>query len=264
MVIDSIGYFVVAPGAAGVAAAAVANDSLVVKNCNLDKRVELISWWAKNQVSGFHQLTWPSGNDQTRGIRSRVVLAEVYPRFAREWAPVIRPQEAVAVTVGGSAVAGDVECGVLQYFFEDMPGVNSNLIMPDELYTRGIKAVSVEDTTGAPTSSQWSGSRALNANFDLLQANTDYAVLGVNIGALCGALALRGPDIGNLRMAVPGLPTNALLTESYFLDLCETSGWPCIPVINSANKGSTFTDVLQDENVVVVPFSWNLVQLAPR
>lgn len=260
--LDTIAYSATAPGAAGATAAAVAGDSLTIRNAVLGTRLGLLAMMAKNQATGFHQLTWPSGNDQTRGIRNVVVAGENYARNPLGWLIPVQPQEAISATIAGSAVAGDVEIGALSVYYDDLPGIASRLISPDELMNRGVRAVTVQDTCTATAAGAWSGARALNAASDLLQANTDYAVLGVSLGALCGVISIRGSDTGNLRCGVPGLATNASQSREWFLDRAYDSGLAMIPVINSANKAGIFTEIVQDENLTVVPFSWNLIELA--
>lgn len=260
--VDTVGYNAVQPNT-GLAATAIVGDSLTTKFAGPGAGPMIAAWWCKNQVAGFHQLTWPSGHDVTRGIRSRVPLGSVLPRYPRSWSPSLEPQELVSAFIAGSNVAGDQEIGVLQFYYPDLPGVSPRLIDEATLNSRGIRALTIEDTTGALTSVLWTGARALNAASDLLRANTDYAVVGYNLGVICAAIAIRGPDTGNLRIGVPGDTANGLVSERYFVDMTREMGVPYIPVFNSANKASTFTDCLQDENVTVVPFSWSLVELAP-
>jgi hypothetical protein len=166
------------------------------------------------------------------------------------------------VSQSGSAVAGDVElvCGMFHY--EELPGVSGRLIDVAELQNRGVVAVTVEDTTTATVASTYSGPRALNAASDLLKANTDYAVLGATLGAVCAALTIRGVDSGNLRCPIPGYSQDANVTGSWFAQLSLDLGIPMIPVFNSANKAGIFIENLQDENLAAIPFSLNLVQLA--
>jgi len=83
------------------------------------------------------------------------------------------------------------------------------------------------------------------------------------LGAVCGALTVRGVDTGNLRVGIPGLSGDANWTVNWFALLADWFGVPCIPVFNSANKAGIFSENMQDENLTAVPFSLNLVQLAP-
>src|SRR5437867_3516144 len=91
-------------------------------------------------------------------------------------------------------------------------------------------------------------SRAQNAVVDLLRANTDFAVFGMTTNTECAAICLRGPDTANLRVSVPGEPDFTEDGAWWFRLLSMHYGLPCIPVINSANKGGTLIDCVNDEN----------------
>jgi hypothetical protein len=98
----------------------------------------------------------------------------------------------------------------------------------------------------------YTGARAINADQDLLKANTDYAVLGMTTDLRVSAICLRGPDTGNLRVSVPGGADvlRARWPLRLVLPRCSRrrTALPLIPVINSANKGATQIDVVGDEN----------------
>jgi hypothetical protein len=95
----------------------------------------------------------------------------------------------------------------------------------------------------------YNGARAINADTDLLKANTDYAVLGMTTDTECAAICLRGPDTGNLRVSVPGEPSLVHHVE-LLVQAAEPGRYnlPLIPIINSANKGGTLIDCVNDEN----------------
>jgi hypothetical protein len=59
---------------------------------------------------------------------------------------------------------------------------------------------------------------------------------------------LRGPDTGNLRVSVPGEPDLIEDCSWWFRLISFHYGLPLIPVINSANKGATLIDAVNDEN----------------
>ena len=71
--LDLASFTVTAPGAAGVAMAPVVGDSAVVRNSVLGAQARIVALWTKAQAVGFTQVTFPSGNDQTRNIRYRNV-----------------------------------------------------------------------------------------------------------------------------------------------------------------------------------------------
>jgi hypothetical protein len=147
--------------------------------------------------------------------------------------------------------------------YEDQPGIAGRFIGPSDLASRGVAVLTVEDSITPTSSVTYSGARAINAGSDLLRANTDYAILGASLGVVCAVLGIKGPDTGNARVGIPGSTTNVPQTASWFELLSLQWGVGLIPVFNSANKGNILIDVLQDQAAAVVPFSLNLVQLAP-
>jgi hypothetical protein len=74
-------------------------------------------------------------------------------------------------------------------------------------------------------------------------------VLGMTTDTECAAVCLRGPDTGNLRVSrCPGEPDLTEDTMYWFRKMSMEYGLPLIPVINSANKGATLIDCVNDEN----------------
>jgi len=263
MNLDLISFAVTAPGAGPTACVAVAGDPAQVRNSAASSNVRLIAAWTKAQAVGFSQILFPSGHDMVRNLRFRNVANDPANKLSLGISQFMRPQDPLTVSQSGSAVAGDVETVHMMFHYEDLPGVAGRLIMPSEVESRGEELVTVEDTTTATAGGVYSGARALNAGSDLLKANTDYAIVGANIGIVCGALTIRGTDSGNLRCAIPGLAGAAFQTANWFRFLSDWTGLPCVPVFNSANKAAIFVENITDENVTAVPFSLNLVQLAP-
>jgi len=214
-------------------------------------------------VSGFGQLTFPSGHDVTRGLRFRHTAGIVDDRLGYNQRAQVQPQEAISVTLAGSAVGGQTEFACLHMLYEEQPGIAARFISPSDLQVRGVSLLTVEDSLTPVSSTTYSGARAINAASDLLRANTDYAILGANLGVVCAVLGIKGPDTGNSRVGIPGSTSNVPDTGDWFRILSDQYGLGLIPVFNSANRGNTLIDVLQDQAAAVVPFSLNLVQLAP-
>lgn len=260
--LDLVSSSATAPGGAGAAAVAVAGDSLNVKNCPIGMVPLLLSMWAKTQAVGFVQVTHPSGHDVTRDIRARLIAANPLPVLPIGWSEELEPQETMAVTIAGSAVAGQVELVHQVIYYPELPGVSGRFIDPATLDARIVDLVTVEDTTTAAAAATYGGSRAINAASDLLLANTDYALLGAHVGVVCGALAVQAPDFGNLRMAIPGIPGRPEYTSRWFEFLSAEFGLPLIPVFNSANKGNILITNVQDQALTAVPFSLMLARLS--
>lgn len=265
LTLDSIGITATAPGATGAAFAAVTNDSLTVKHCK-GGRADIAAIWCDFQGGGFIQVNWPTAHDVTRGWRARVVASEVTARNVLGLRFPVNEQETMTVLGAGSATAGDVENGVIQLIYpEGIPGVAQNMISWSQLKRRAAKErtqTTVDFTIDVTAGGAWNGSELINADSDLLIANREYAVLGIEFGVECCAIGIRGADTGNLRLAVPGSIEFADLSHEWFALLSRAWGDEAtIPVINSANKSATFLDALQDENIADVTGSLILVLL---
>jgi hypothetical protein len=235
-------------GATLAATTIATGDSFTVKNAPLTSDVFLVQFWTDNQVAGQVRIRSPKFHDNVDAIRARTqigVLKGLMPMGAMQR---LYPQDTEIVELAGSAVAGDIESVVQQIYYADLPGQSARLFSWDQIQPkiRHILGVRLAITLG--TTAGYNGARALNADVDLLQANQDYAVLGMTTDAEAAAICLRGPDTGNLRVSVPGEPDLVEDTAWWFKLLSEWTGLKLIPVINSANKGATLIDAVNDEN----------------
>jgi len=263
MVIETIGFQATAAAVAGSAAAAFSGDSLAVKNAIDGSAIRLLSIFSKNQSLGFQQITAPSFNDTTRGIRWVAPAAQVVQPFMFPSVQPLVPQELISATIGGTAVAGDIEQGLLTIFYENSPGLQGKYVTPEEVISQGVRAVTVQASLTAGAAGGWSGAALITAGSDLLRANTNYAVIGAQAGIQVSALGMRAPDWSNLRVAVPGDIVGGSDSQEWFARLSKATGLPCIPVFNSANKNNIFLDVADDENGGATTVQWNLVELPP-
>jgi hypothetical protein len=158
------------------------------------------------------------------------------------------PQDTMIVELAGSAVAGDVESVVQMVYYADLPGQAGRFITHDQLNQRMKNVIGNRVAITLGTTLGYNGGRAINADVDQLHANVDYAVLGITSDINTAALCLRGPDTGNLRVAVPGAISLWQLMDRWFVKLSDEYKLPLIPVINSANKGATLIDAVNNEN----------------
>lgn len=184
----------------------------------------------------------PLLHDNTQGIR--VYPGETLTRFSvpKEAGQMLRPQDNLTVEALSNA-ASEVVAGALHVWYQDLPGAAARLHMFGDIagLIKNIKPVLVA-APEASTTGQWQDT-VITTSEDLLKANTDYAVLGFTTDTLETAIAIKGPDTGNLRAGAPGdVRTDQL--QRYFADLSAEHGLPFIPVINAANKNATYVSVL--------------------
>lgn len=244
--LELISYSATQPNT-GAAAAALAGDSLVIKNQGVDKPAQIVNWWADNQVLGSHQLVFPSGHDTTRGLRLRVRASDVTPLLPDGVAIEVQNQEQLAVTIVGSNTAGDVENGAFLVAYERIPGIMPRNIDWPEFRRRATKLVSVELTI-AGAAAGYTGAEAINVESDLLLPNQDYALMGAISSLESCTIAIVGPDTGNVKIGLPAADLDTPATANFFLRLARAHGEPFIPVINSGNKANTLVSIVQDEN----------------
>jgi hypothetical protein len=194
-------------------------------------------------------------HDNVQGLRFDTIASEVQPLFDPMFPERLYPQDTLTVDLSGSATAGDIESAALLIYYPDLPGQAARLIDPATLKSRFQRLYTCENSLATGTGGGWSGEEAINADFDLMRANTDYALLGYLVSPVAGqtvgeclAVRYRGVDTGNLGVGGPGTDTDRWLTNRWFVYLSERTGLPCIPVFNSANRAGILLDAATDEN----------------
>jgi len=254
---------VVAPGTTFTDWTMAVGDSLTIRNAPLEKRVLLLQAWADNQAAGTLRIKSTKLHDNTEGIRLNITPGDPQPLLADGYPQVLVPQDTLTVQHTGSATAGDIEQGSLLIWYEDLPGAAARFITPDELKRRMVHVFTVENTLSLGTAGGYSGEEAINAEFDLFKANTDYALLGYIVSVECCSVGWRGSDVGNLRVGGPGDEVNRHITRNWFVRLSQAYGLPLIPVFNSANKSAIMIDGAQDENGADTTVTSIMAELTP-
>jgi len=249
--LEIIGLQATAPTQTESAFAAVAGNSLTIRDHRKD--AFLLAMLGKRQTGGFLRLTSPLMHDNNVGTAlytpgSNYISQRVFTSQQK-----LYPQDTIAATGTGSATAGDIESNALVAFYEDLPGVDANLISYAELEKRTVNLLTTVNTLAAGTTGGWTGDEAVNAEEDAFKANTDYALLGIMNATQAAFIRYVGPDWGNLGVGVPGPVSgatnyNGIASERWFVDLALLTGKPCIPVMNASNKGLTTISALTDEN----------------
>jgi hypothetical protein len=246
--LDTVTSTGTAIGATLAATTIAAGDSFQVKNATPNSDIFLLQAWVDNQVAGEVRIRSPKMHDNVDAIRSRVQIGVLKPQIPVGAPQRLYSQDVEIVELAGSAVAGDIESVVQQIYYADLPGQNARLFTWDAIRprVRNIIATRIAITLGSTAG--YNGARAINADVDLMKANQDYAVLGMTTNTEAAAICLRGPDTANLRVSVPGEPDLTEDTSWWFRWLSMHYGLPTIPIINSANKGGTLIDAVNDEN----------------
>lgn len=254
--------FVTAPSTTLTALTMASGNSLTVRNAAAESKVSLVQLWADNQSAGILRLRSPQLHDNVEGLRFRVVASEVDPLLPSGALQPLRAQDPLVAELSGSATAGDIETACILIHYADLPGVSGRFIDPVALAERVVNVLTVENSIATGTAGGYSGEEAINAEFGLLKANKDYALLGYHVSAECAAVRYRGVDLGNLGLGGPGNDTDKHITGRWFIHLSEATGLPLIPVFNSANAAGILIDCAQDEVGTDVIVSTILAELA--
>ena len=253
-----------APGATLTALTMAAGNSLTVRFANLNSKIYLINMWAQNNAAGIFRVRSPKLHDNVQGIRYRIDAADPVPLFPLGASQILTPQDTLIAEISGSATGGQIEQGQLLLWYADLPGSNARLANWSQLAPRVVNFLTVEVAITPGATGGYSGQVAINSTFDLLQANTDYAILGGMTDVACAAVRITGPDFANYGVGFPGYMPNRNFPGRFFYNLNEELGMPTIPIFNSANKNGTLVDVVQNQTGNAVNVTLNLVQLSPQ
>jgi len=253
-----------APGATLTALTMAAGNSLTVRNTSLTADIRMFDMWAFNNAAGIFRIRSPKLHDNVQGIRYRIDANDPNGLFPRGSWQKLTPQDTLIAEISGSATGGQIEQGFANIWYQDLPGSNSRLANWSDIVGRVVNYLTVEVAITSGAGGGYTGQVAINSTFDLLQANTDYAILGATVDTLCGAIQIVGPDLGNLGVGIPGLLNNRNLMARYFKEMNQQLSVPCIPVFNSANKNGTLVSVVQNQAAAAVNTNIVLCQLRPQ
>jgi len=247
--------FVTAPSTTQTALTMATGNTLTIRNAAVDSQVKLLTCWVDAQIRGILRIRSPKLHDNVQGIRLGTNANVIHPLLFPNPGQRLYSQDALSVDLSGSATAGDIETACLLVYYPDMPGSSARFIDPNALRQRAVNTVAIENSLATGTAGGYSGEEAINADFDLLKNNVDYALVGYNVSPVagqtdggCAAVRWRGTDTGNYGVGGPGSDTMKWLTSQWFLWLSEWTGLPLIPVFNASNRGAILIDAAQDEN----------------
>lgn len=243
--------------------AAGSQQTLNIRASNGQAAIHLDNVWGQLTINGILSLRSPRMHDTTKGILTFVDTASPAPTCDEGFDQIVYSQDAltVAVTFPVAPGAASLQSVAFNLLYEDLPGITASLRSWSEVEPNIAEYVGVQTapTTAAVTGS-WGAGVALNSSFDTLKANQLYAVLGYTVSAACTAVALQGPDIGNLMVGGPGT-VNQIDTRRWFVYHSMLSGKPYIPVINSANKANTLANVAANAAATQFTITWLMARL---
>lgn len=238
---EVLGGRVTNPGATLTAWTVNTGNSLTVRSFDFASGAFLLNAWGQWGTDGRLRIRSPRMHDNVQGIRLVGDTGDVRALLPPYMRQRLYPQDTLIVEQSGSAAAVDV--GALVVYYQDLPGVSARLATWDEIAPRIANYLTVEQnlTTGA-TAGDWGGEQAITADFDVLKANVDYAILGCEVDAAATTVGIRGPATGNLRVGIPAA-LDQVETRDFFVRLSMATGLPAIPVFNAADRAGTLVDI---------------------
>lgn len=240
LAIDTILTSKANPGASPVAFAAANGDSLTVRNFAPTDRAYLYNLIRRGAASGMARVRSPLLADNVTGVQFYTGETPSVLTLPEEVMQNLYAQDNLIVEgTGGTAETDLILLGV---YYTNLLGGAARLHNPGDIkpLVKNIKPVHVAVTSSA-TIGAWEDT-VITTSENLLQANTDYAVLGYVTDTALACVGIKGQDTANLRVCGPGT-TLTEDTSDYFVKLSNRCGMPAIPVINSANSPALYVSV---------------------
>lgn len=235
---------------------AAAPDSLTVRNISAGKVFLLTKWDAgpgTTLVTHTSEIKSPALHDNRRAIHTQcpaqggAVYSGPEPLIDAYSPQLLRKQDTLEVDIVDDTISRSQV--LLLNYYQDLPGSNAELIGSDRLSIAGGDIVGVK-VIHTPTGTHlWEDAQSLVSVYDVLEADTKYALLGAQVVDPAGnsqhvtAVALSGSDTGKLRVAVPGNVVNPSMTSWFYRNLSDVVRTPLIPVFNAANKQAIFSEI---------------------
>lgn len=224
------------PGAVITAVPAGTGSTFTVRGTGPAATQQLVGLFRGGATKGIVRVRSPYLSDNVQGIRAAVAAGVQDDVLAEYGFQALQPQDTLTVEVTGGAA--EFDGALLQTYYDNLPGANPILKMPGDISGQAQFFTSWEvAATASATEGNWANT-LITSLYDESQANRYYAILGYVCDAPVLGVAIIGSDTSNFNIGGPGL-TDPRKTRNYFAEKSLALGKPCIPVINSANKGNT-------------------------
>lgn len=233
-------------------------DTLQVKQFSDQSKAVLENVIIKAGQAATARILSPVFHDPVRGITLISAQAPTTISLPREVGQSLTRGDVLIAQLTSGAANSSVLA--LQHYYEDMAGVDANLVHWSDIsgYIDSIKPLEI-DVAASATIGAWNDT-ALTTTENLLHANKYYAVLGYNVDVACAVVAFRGPDTGNLRVSGPGT-TLQMVTADYFASESDRTSRPHIPVFQANNAGGTTVSVADNAAGTAVKVQLILAEL---
>jgi hypothetical protein len=244
-------------GGAFEALAAAANSQLAIPNFLQGTNADLLTAWGSDSANACDfGIRSPSLHDNTRGIRmayafqptvgagdkTQILLPDLITQ-------PLTPSDVLVVEVNGTAT-NNVGIAYTAYY-DQLPGA---------VQRRFKQYVGVRVSVTAGAAGDFGTARLLNADDDRLIANTDYALVGLTGQIPCCTVVMIAPETSGRPVGCP-VHWDANVSGDYFLNISNLYNRPCIPVINSNNRGNITFQAASPAGATAVAMEVMLVEL---
>lgn len=242
------------------------NNSNTIRNASANSKIHLLTAFGNATGQAINvRVRSPLMHDNQQGLRFHIQVDNPDLLLDPKHPEQLYAQDGLIVE--NQQITADVGTNVhmfnLLVYYEDLPGVDANLVSPDFVMARQDHRMTTENTLATGTTGDWAGQEAINAEIDQFKANRNYALVGYSCSVACGAVRWQGIATGNLGVGGPGNAADTYFTMNFFTWLSERSGKPCIPVFNASDIAAVLIDASQDEggaDVLVISSFVNLKQ----
>jgi len=250
--IECISGYVTAPSATETALTVCAGNSLTIRAAKEGSKIHILQAWGKTKGAGIVKILSPRMHDNVQNLRLNRIAAKNAVLLPAGFKQLVYPQDTLRVLMTGSATAADIETFGMLIHYEELEGAEGRFATWDEIQSRIKNWISVPVSITTAATGEYSGQVAINSTYDLMKANTDYALIGWNSSGVGGTVRYQGIDTGNLGVGGPATTEQEVDTKNWFKNLSDRWNIPCIPILNSANKAGILIDVTQDEDAAAV------------
>lgn len=253
------GQATIAAGPVFTAATAVTGDSFTVPTFDPSQTCKFVRAWVNSPHAGALRIRSPRLHDNTNGLRLALPATNETEMLGGPEMQRLYPADPLTVELLATA-ADVVEISFLQYF-SDLPGINAPLVGWNDIAGQVTNLLGLPVVpTAAANGAAYGAGVALNSTVAVMKAGERYALLGYTCQDSFQSWAIVGPDTGNLRIGGPGL-THSDITSTWFVDLSNELGVPCIPILQADNQGATLVSIVDSAGANAHTLSLILAEL---
>lgn len=204
------------------------------------------------EISWFYGRT-DSTMDTTFGLRTMIPSAALGGAATNAAFDLLGHTQAINVfsadipTIKASSTASDdlVMCYLTEY--DNLPGAAPIFDSWQSINARPGPTVSfVCNAVASGTVGTYGTDRAFNTDDTRWVAGRYYAILGFSVKTQVTAVVMKAFETGSLRIGAP-MGSLYLNQRNFFVDLSADRGKPLIPIINGANVGTAFLNIIDAE-----------------